>query len=266
MYLKKYAASAQFGAINRCYDGHVPSSWEDKKCSKVKNNFCNKTESVFLSVNRTLMWYVWVEKSGGPTACWWLSSWGIWAQQRGPERSLSAPLERSLFTQMVARLSVAPPPLPPLSGSSPRSPSGTAFHRNHECDVLSRLNNEESTGALRLTEIAAFLSWLTSASDALVSVEVITLLSPWRKKSGVILLKCTDTGMRAICSFSSYPPQLEWCSLLEDKTTTHHSECHIGFLCRTAFNTGVLRVLEGQGQKFGLCWSTSAQKWLFIYN
>lgn len=121
----------------------------------------------------------------------------------------------ALFTQMVAGLSVAPPP-PPLSDSFPSSPRGTAFHRNHECDVWSRLNNVESTGAIRLTKIAAFLSWLTSASDALVSVEVITLHSPWWKKSGVILLKCTDTGMRTICSFSSYLPELEWCSWLED--------------------------------------------------
>lgn len=123
------------------------------------------------------------------------------------------PWRDALFTQMVAGLSVAPPP---LSDSSVRSPRGTASHRNHECDVLSRPNNEESTGALRLTKIAAFLSWLTRASDALVSVEVITPHSPWWKKSGVVLLKCTDAGMRAICSLSSYPPELEWCFLLED--------------------------------------------------
>lgn len=168
------------------------------------------------------------------------------------------PWRDALFTQMVAGLSDAPPP-PPLSGSS-LSSSRTAFHRNHECDVLSRLDNKESTGALRLTKIAAFLSWLTSASDALVSVEAITLHSPWWKNSGVILLKCTDTGMRAICSFSSYSPQLEWCSLLEDKTTTHHSECHVGFLCRTAFSTGVLRMLEGQGQKNSVCAEAPAHK------
>lgn len=68
------------------------------------------------------------------------------------------PWRDALLTQMVAGLSVAQPPPPPLSGSSLSSPRGTAFHRNHECDVLSRFNNEESTGALRLTEIVAFLS------------------------------------------------------------------------------------------------------------